>query len=587
MADVKMPDGTIIRNVPEGTTRSQLMARYGKHQQAPDRQSGMTLADLVRGKRKSAAREGAFSYGMADSLSLGFLDEAGAVLDSLGVGGSGEKRPNVWNGSGFRDAFHANQQRNSQILRDTQAAKPGEFLAGQIGGALVPLPGGKTKIAQALAAAGKGKKVGVAARAGKVAAQVAPDVARGAAYGFGSAEGGVAERATGAAKGAAAGLGGHVVGRTIGAGATRLLRGKQVSPAVRELADAGVVMTPGQRAGPGSVRKGLEEGLLGSLPVLKTIPQAAKRRGIEQLNVAAINKALEPIGFKVPTATKPGRELIQKAGDAVYSAYDASVSPLSLNNDSGLKGAVRGIITGAKANVGPMADQLNALVARTLSPLEKGPVRGDKVRALLQDLRGQASNFKSSATANERVLGDELWKLHDHISAALIRQNKGGAVKRFTKAREAVAGFKRIEAAAAKSADGIFTPTQLRQAVTKRGYGTTTAKVARGEAQLQSLADAAKQVLPDNLPNSGSPERLAAVSMATGGPGIAAFMDPTAGALTGAALLPYAPGIDRLLQNLAINRPDILIKLGIGAERATPALGTAGAMTALGMQTQP
>jgi hypothetical protein len=34
MTDVRMPDGTIIRNVPDGTTRAQLMARYGKHQQS-------------------------------------------------------------------------------------------------------------------------------------------------------------------------------------------------------------------------------------------------------------------------------------------------------------------------------------------------------------------------------------------------------------------------------------------------------------------------------------------------------------------------------------------------------------------------
>ena len=28
--DVKLPDGTIIKNVPEGTTQSQLMAKVGK-----------------------------------------------------------------------------------------------------------------------------------------------------------------------------------------------------------------------------------------------------------------------------------------------------------------------------------------------------------------------------------------------------------------------------------------------------------------------------------------------------------------------------------------------------------------------------
>ena len=35
MPDVRMPDGTIIRNVPEGTTRAQLMARFSKSQAKP------------------------------------------------------------------------------------------------------------------------------------------------------------------------------------------------------------------------------------------------------------------------------------------------------------------------------------------------------------------------------------------------------------------------------------------------------------------------------------------------------------------------------------------------------------------------
>src|SRR4249919_489238 len=292
MADVRMPDGTIIRNVPEGTTRSQLMARYGKHQQAPKTNGG------------------SFGHGLADSLTLGFLDEAGSALDSLVPdvvqrAVSGEKRPNIWSGSGFRDAYSENLNRNRDIMKAKQAENPGEFLAGQIGGALVPFGAGKGKVVQALTNAGA-----KAGKVGKIAVQAAPDVARGAIYGAGSADG---NRAQGALQGAGAGLAGHGIGRSLGAGASRVLKGKQVSPAVRELADAGVVMTPGQRAGPGSVRKGLEEGLLGSIPLVKNIPNAAKRRGVEQLNVAAINKALEPIGFKVPTNVKPGRELIQKA----------------------------------------------------------------------------------------------------------------------------------------------------------------------------------------------------------------------------------------------------------------------------------
>src|SRR5204863_9884744 len=34
MPDVEMPDGTIVKDVPEGTTQSELMRRYGAHQAA-------------------------------------------------------------------------------------------------------------------------------------------------------------------------------------------------------------------------------------------------------------------------------------------------------------------------------------------------------------------------------------------------------------------------------------------------------------------------------------------------------------------------------------------------------------------------
>lgn len=571
MPDVRMPDGTIIRNVPEGTTRAQLMSRYGK------------------ARAPKASKTESFLFGIGDSRTFGFLDEGGAILDTLGIGGSGEDRPNIWRGDSFSAAREENLRRNRAKLGRLQGDNPGSFMSGQVTGAILPGPSSKvalaTKAGKALTAAQTAKRATMTGKAGKLAANVAPDLARGALYGAGSAEDG--NRVGGAVEGVGQAAVGHAGGRAIGAGVGRALKGKTVSPAVRELADAGVVMTPGQRAGPGSIRKSLEEGVLGSLPVVKAVPNAAKRRGVEQLNIAAINRALEPIGFRVPKGVKPGQDLINKASDAVYSAYDTSVGDLVLGSDSGLSGAARAIKGGAKAKIGPAAGQLEAIVDRTMAQLDSGPVAGSRVRDIMSELRGEASNFASSSSANERNIGKELWRLHDHLDSALVRQNKAGRVEGFKKAREAVANFKRIEAAAAKSPDRVFSPTQLQQAVTKRGYGTTTGKVSRGEARLQSLSDAAKQVLPDNMPNSGTPERAFAASLATGGPGIAALLDPTAGTLTGMSLLGYAPGVDRALQNFAINRPDLLLRLGAGVERAVPALGTAGAMTSIGVNSRP
>lgn len=536
MPDVKMPDGTIIRNVPEGTTKAQLMARLGK-----------------------AKPTGSFGHGLSSAATLGFLDEIGAVADTLGIGMSGEERPNIWKGNSFGDAWKQNQRRNEQILRQKRAENPGEYMAGEIAGAVL-LPTSKLSAAKGL----KG-----------VAGSAAEGAAYGAAYGAGTAEGGLRERATGAAKGAGYGLAGGAGGRLVGNAAGRVLRGKKVSPEVQKLADEGIVMTPGQRGG--RIAKGYEEGLLGSIPFVKAIPQAAKARGIEQLNVAAYNRALAPIGQKLPMNTKPGHEAVAALGDTVFTAYDDAASRLNLALDNNIAATVGRIKQNAPASVGASSGQLNSIIDNALAPLRQGAASGTRVRDILQDLRGEASSFRTSPVANERRIGDELWKLHDEMEAALVRQNPADALKDFKAARASVNLYKRVEAAAAKAKGGIFSPQQLRTAVTKRGYGTTQGKVARGQAPMQDLADAASQVLPATIPNSGTPERLLAVG---GAGGLGALVDPTMGVATGLPLAAYAPGIDRLLQYLALNRPDMFVRGGNAL--AGPTLGTAGAITAAG-----
>lgn len=66
MTDVRMPDGTVIRNVPEGTTRAQLMARYGKHQQSSGGVMG-TIGNVISSGNELllGAVEGAYNAAAA------------------------------------------------------------------------------------------------------------------------------------------------------------------------------------------------------------------------------------------------------------------------------------------------------------------------------------------------------------------------------------------------------------------------------------------------------------------------------------------------------------------------------------------
>lgn len=530
MPDVRMPDGTIIRNVPEGTTKSQLMARYGK---AKPQERGLLrrVDDAVRG--------------VADAVTLGYSDEIAAKLGEItGLGGKkGDYKGNL----------------ASQRHRDSQGG--GERVLGQVIGAV----------------AGPGSKIAAAKGLKGLVGSAIEGAAYGAGYGSGSAKEG--ERLQGAKSGAALGAAGGVAGRAVGAAGARLLRGAKVSPQVRELADAGVVMTPGRRGG--KIKRTWEESVLGSLPFVKAIPRAANERSIEQLNVAVANQALETIGVQYPMNTPPGHEFNGKVQQAAYDAYDNAVGALNLQDDRALTGGVASILKTGPAKVGPLKDQLNSLIQLHLDPLLKGPISGPQVRALMSDLRKDASKYASSASANERGLGEELWRLNDQLDQALVRQNGHGATEAFKNAREAVTRVKRFSDATARAKGGIASPGHFAAAMKKRGFGTTTDKVSRGEARMQKLADSAHQVLPDITPNSGTAERVAGLA-GLGGPGaIGAMVDPTMGVAAGLTLGGYTPGLDRILQNLALNRPDLFVRGGNALTLAGPALGSAGAVTAV------
>jgi hypothetical protein len=523
------PNGeSFIVNAPEGATKEQAIAIARQH-----------IASKPKGLLRSVDD---FIRGAADAATLGYADEIAAKMESLtGIGGT-------------KGNYSANVTRE----RAKDANGGGARMAGQVAGSLL-LPTSKLTAAKGL---------------GGLAATMAEGAAYGGAYATGSGQGNLQQRIKAAPKGAALGAAGGAAGRAVGGAVGRIVGGKIVSPAVRTLANEGVVMTPGQRGG--AIAKGVEEGLLGSLPLVKAVPQAAKRRGMEQLNIAAYNRVLQPLGERLPMNAKPGRDAVAALGDRAYAAYDDASSNLTLGMDKAIGSAAKRISNSAPRTVGNNANQLRSIIADTLAKVHNGAT-GTGVRDILSDLRAEASSFSTSPVANERRLGDQLWGLHDELEAGIVRQNGPDVLAPFKAARKSVSLFKRVEAAAAKTKDGIFTPQQLRTAVTKRGYGTTTANVATGKAPMQDLADAASQVLPATIPDSGSPVRLASLFAAGGGLG---FLNPHAAAAAGAPLAAYAPGVDRALQNLALNRPNLLHSVGNWINDLGPYLGTAGAITA-------
>lgn len=170
MHDVKMPDGTIIKNVPEGTTRAQLMARVGKV--APRAKgSGFPMLDYV----VNAANEAIIG------VPQGIYNAASAVTDPIVKG-----VVNFFGGDGAGALERARRERVRAVdaISRTLVSKPNQVarMGGQIAGAaLIPLP--------KVAAAGKvidGAKRAVQGAIGGAAVRT-PDEDAGALAGIGAA----------------------------------------------------------------------------------------------------------------------------------------------------------------------------------------------------------------------------------------------------------------------------------------------------------------------------------------------------------------------------------------------------------------
>ncbi len=578
MPDVRMPDGTIIRNVPDGTTKADLEQRYKVQQMR-----AKTAKHPILGPVLSAVS------GFADSMTLGADDEVQATIDTVNPFGSG---PNMWN-SNFGDAWGKNQ-RNAQgrkdQLRDTS---PVSSVAGSIAGAVAPalVTGGASAATAAPRVASTAPRL---VRAGRAAA---PAAIQAGTYGFNSGQGGIGSRALNAAKSVPLGIIGDTAGKLVGRTVGRVVGGRKpplvadkttgnaVQDAYGEAVDTlkghDILLSPGMRAG-GFGRK-LEDAA-DSLGFVSPT-RGAKDTALIDFNRGTYNQVLQPLGIKLNRNVVPGRAALTQVDDTVSAAYDDAASKLSLGLDDDLMAAINEHANGALAKMGPEnASQLTANIDNILSWRNRpAPIQGREVSQTLGDLRGVAT---SARTEGKQALADSLWQIHDELEEAAMAQSPKGAVNQFKKAREASRRMHILDRAGAKTTDGLVTPGQLKTSVHTKGYGVTNNRLARGEAPMQQYSDAAATVLPDRLPDSGTAARSTLMSLATGGSlfgglGAAGVSAPGAAALAAPAAM-YIPAVNRLLQNgrnLAPGRIDA----GQAVRRASPSIGAGMSLSALAL----
>lgn len=363
------------------------------------------------------------------------------------------------------------------------------------------------------------------------------------------------------------------------AGISRLISPKaSTDPALALLKQEGVRPTIGQTLG-GWVDKVEQKAM--SIPFVGDAIAGARERASGELNRAVANRALSPIGEKLPDG-KTGRDAVTYVQSKLSEAYDDLLPRMAVQADATFNKEMKSLAGMVKS--GALDPKAAASFSRILKNDVLGKFQGQAtltgqtLKQVESDLGQQIARLGQSTDADQRLIGDALKQAQASLRSLAQRTNPDLAPQ--LKAINAgYANFKRMERAASSVAaeDGVFSPAQLQNAVKALDKSKDKGRFARGDALMQDLADAGRIRLGANVPNSGTADRLAQI-----GAGAAAFSNPLAtGATIGTGLLAYSPWGQAALRGLAASRPQGAQAVAGLLEQGSPMLAPAGGLLAL------
>lgn len=453
-------------------------------------------------------------------------DEAAAGLERFATGGKGTTA------AGILDA--TNKQAAEKKRLDAGIANDGWGMAGSVGaGALLAAP---------LAPAGA--------------------LAAGAATGYlQPTTGGMGEVATNTALGGATAFAGEKALN----GLARMIK-PNTRPDVTNLLKEGVRPTVGQTLG-GNFAKVEEKAM--SLPFVGDAISGARGRATADLNTAAVNRALSPVGEKAP-AGLVGRDAVEYVSKTLGAKYDTLLPKLTVQADAQFTaelGNLRQMVaTGA---IDPkFAKAFDRVIKNDVLSKFQGQnaLTGQTMKQIEGDLGARASQLAQSTDADARLMADALREAQSVLRGVVERSNPAMA-KELKAINTGWANFKRLERAAAGlgAEDGVFSAAQLQNAVKALDKSKDKARFSRGEALMQDLSEPAKNVLGAKVPDSGTAGRL--MNAGALAAGAANPMVPI-GMMGGAGL--YSAPVQNALVSLLTKRPEGAAQVAAMLRRGGP-----------------
>jgi hypothetical protein len=382
-----------------------------------------------------------------------------------------------------------------------------------------------------------------------------------------------ADDVQGVAMDAGIGAVGGKVGELAMRGASRVIAPK-LSGAAGRLRDMGVRLTPGRTMGPVASRI---EDIVGKLPGANLTAPAAMKEMQDGFGRAMVNRALEPIGGKLPDGAKAGYEAVDFANRQLSDAYTKLTPKLSAKLDRQFTSRVNVLRqrAGLTAEGDALFDQeLRRVVLDAFDPAT-GVARGKALKGMDERLGKLSAGYSRSQDYAQREVGELLADVREQMFS-LVARTTPAAAKELRSVNKAYAMFKRVQKATAQASDaeGVFTPKQFRAAVRASDRSKDKSAFARGNALLQREATDGVDVIPEKVSDSGSMERIFTGATALGlglNPAVLGGMAAGAGVYS----RPAVSALNRVIQQPGPFRQGLgnsLASLGRGAPFVVPAL---------------
>lgn len=422
--DVRMPDGTVITNVPEGTTQSQLLKMVNNTKMSsPDvfketaqEQSGVkNFLAGVGGGMKGLALGAGQRLGLVDQSTIDDHMKAMEGLRSTGAGTVGDvvgtaaalapmaflPGANTALGASAYGALSGAinpTKKDESVLGNMALGGAGGYVGQRIGNAIGSAFAGKNNINSSSASASSS---GGSAGASSTVTGGATARGTGGGYNFGSVG---ADQSAG-----------------LNQSQKQLLERINNSTAIDAM--GGFKLTPGQASGSRALQQ--MEAKLESQPMTSGTFNEIKSHNQRTLNRAASAAIGENSDTLDSSVLQNARERIGSVYKMVADKRDRPIDPDAFLNRLG---AIEGEFEGL-ANISE-----NPLVKKFFNFASKGQANGEQLQDLASKL-GKAANSQMTSGNGDRQLGMALFQVKDHVDDLLESGLSGSTLRTFQEAR--------------------------------------------------------------------------------------------------------------------------------------------------------